>query len=240
MHMKLFKVLVLPFIMLIGACSPKVTTKIAKSYPALSYDSEIAVLAVAQQQPDNAELLGELKIGDAGLSTKCTYEDVIASAKLEARKIGGNMLKLTEHKLPSALASSCHRISAKIFRVKNIEEWLTVKEDPLLDVDYAIINIYRYGGMGSLIAYNINLGDSIVARVKNNYKTTINIKKEGQHTLWAKTESKTEVPINLKNGKQYYLRCGVSVGAFVGRPTLELIDSRTGKAEFEAFQAKNQ
>lgn len=238
--MKFIKTLTFLSILFIAACSPKVTTKIAKSYPALGYDSEIAVLAVSQQQPDNAELLGEVKIGDAGMTTKCDYEDVIAHAKLEARKIGGNMIKLTEHKLPSALASSCHRISAKIFRVTNIEEWLTVKEEPLLDVDYAIINVYRYGGMGSLIAYNINLGDSTICRVKSNYKTTLHIKKEGQHTLWAKTESKTEVPINLKNGKQYYLRCGISVGAFLGRPTLELVDSRTGKAEFEAFQAKNQ
>lgn len=238
--MKFIKALFIPIILLFAACSPKVTTKIAKSYPALSYDSEIAVLAVTQQQPDNAELLGELKIGDAGLSTKCTYEDAIAHAKLEARKIGGNMLKLTEHKLPSAIASSCHRISAKILRVPDNGEWLLVKEEELLDVDYAIINVYRHGGMGSLIAYNINLGDSTICRVKNNYKTTIHIKKEGLNTLWAKTESKTELPINLVNGKQYYLKCGISMGAFVGRPTLELVDSDRGKAEFEALKAKNQ
>jgi len=36
------------------------------------------------------------------------------------------------------------------------------------------------------------------------------------------------------------LRCGISMGAFVGRPRLELIDSKTGKAEFESFKAKNK
>jgi hypothetical protein len=30
------------------------------------------------------------------------------------------------------------------------------------------------------------------------------------------------------------------MGAFVGRPKIELIDSKTGKAEFESIKTKNQ
>jgi hypothetical protein len=47
------------------------------------------------------------------------------------------------------------------------------------------------------------------------------------------------VPIDVVFGKSYYLRCGIKMGALVGRPTLELVDYQTGKAEFENFEAKN-
>lgn len=76
--------------------------------------------------------------------------------------------------------------------------------------------------------------------MKNNYKTTLHVKKDGLNTLWAKTEAKFEVPINVKTGKTYYVRCGITMGAFVGRPKIELIDSKTGKAEFESIKTKNQ
>ena len=91
-----------------------------------------------------------------------------------------------------------------------------------------------------MVGYDLHLGDSTICRVKNNFKTTLYIKKDGLNTLWAKTETKSEVPIDVKMGKTYYLRCGITMGAFVGRPKLELIDSRTGKAEFQSFKAKNQ
>ena len=66
------------------------------------------------------------------------------------------------------------------------------------------------------------------------------IKKDGLNTLWAKTEAKSQVPIDIKLGKTYYLRCGIAMGAFVGQPKLELVDSKAGKPEFESFKAKNQ
>ena len=76
--------------------------------------------------------------------------------------------------------------------------------------------------------------------MKNNFKTTIHIKKDVLNSLWAKTEAKSEVPIDVKMGKTYYLRCGINVGVFVGHPKIELVDPKTGKSEFESFKAKNR
>jgi len=36
------------------------------------------------------------------------------------------------------------------------------------------------------------------------------------------------------------VRCGIDMGAFVGRPSLELVDSSTGKAEFTAMEKRKQ
>lgn len=238
---KLHGLLIISALILFSSCNPKISTNISKSYPPLDYKQDIVVIGLDQSEPDNIEVLGQVKIGDTGFTTNCSYDIVIDKAKLEARKAGGNAIKIIEHNPPTAMGSTCHRITAKILKVENIENFtLKGEEEILLDTDYAILNIYRYSGAGALVSYDLYLGDSVICRVKNNYKTTIHIKKDGLNSIWAKTEAKSEVPIDVKMGKEYYLRCGITMGAFVGRPKLELIDSKTGKLEFESFKAKNQ
>ena len=225
----------------LNSCNPKISTSLDKNYPPLDYKQEVVVIGLDQPVPDGAEILGQIKVGDNGFTTNCSYDAVIEKAKLEARKAGGNAIKITGHKFPSAMGSSCHRIKAEILRINNIEKLASQEEDEVLkNVDYAILQVYRYSGMGALVNYDLYLGDSVICRIKNNFKTTLHIKKEGLNTLWAKTEAKVEIPVNLKYGKEYYLRCSVKMGAFVGRPKLELVDSKIGKEEFESFKAKNQ
>jgi len=238
---KIHGFLIITTLILLSSCNPKITTSISKSYPPIDYKQEIVVIGLDESEPDSSEVLGQVKIGDTGFSTNCGYGIVIEKAKLSARKAGGNAIKIIEHRLPNPMGSSCHRITAKILKVENIANYTAKEEEEvLLDVDYAILNVYRYRGTGALLNYDLYLGDSVICRVQNNFKTTINIKKDGLNSLWAKTEAKSEVPINVKMGKTYYLRCGVTMGAFVGHPKLELIDSKKGKAEFESFKAKNK
>lgn len=238
---KLRGLMIISALIFFSSCNPKISTSNSKSYPALDYKQEVVVFGLDQPEPDNAEVLGQVKIGDAGLSTNCGYDIVMDKAKLEARKAGGNAIKIIEHKPPTAMGSTCHRITAKILKVENIENYTPkAEEEVLLNVDYAILNVYRYSGTGALVSYDLYLGDSVICRVKNNFKTTLHIEKDGLNSLWARTEAKSEVPIDIKMGKTYYLRCEITMGAFVGRPKLELIDSKTGKAEFESFKAKNQ
>lgn len=228
-------------IFFLNSCSPKISTTVSKKYPALDYKQDVLVIGLNQPAPDGTEILGQVKIGDKGFTTNCSYETVIDKAKMEARKVGGNAIKIIEHRPPSALGSSCHRITARVLRISGIENYVAEDVEEILpDVDYAILNVYRYGGTGALISYDLKLGDSVICRVRNNFKTTLHIKKEGFNTLWAKTETKSEVPIDLKYGKTYYIRCGMTMGALVGRPKLELTDHKTGKAEFESFKAKHQ
>ena len=121
----------------LSSCNPKISTSISRSYPPLDYQQEVVVIGLDQPEPDNAEVLGQVKTGDTGFSTNCSYEVVIDKIKLEARKAGGNAIKVIEHKTPSAMGSSCHRITARILRVENTES-LPGRDKILLDVDYAI------------------------------------------------------------------------------------------------------
>lgn len=224
-----------------SSCNPKVITDLTKTYPPVDFREDIIVIGLEQDEGENWEELGIVKVGDSGFSTNCGYDLVIEKAKLEAMAAGGNAIKVIEHKLPSALGSSCHRIVAKILRIENIEDFKSVEvEEELLDVDYAVINIYRYGGAGVAVSYDLYMGDSLICRVKNNFKTTVHVKTTGHTVLWAHTEAKVEVPVHIQLGKEYYLRCGLTMGVFVGHPSLELVDKKTGKSEFESFNAKNR
>ena len=99
--------------------------------------------------------------------------------------------------------------------------------------DVALLHVYRHGGPGFLIGYDLYLGDTVICHVLSKWKTTIRIRKGGAGILWAKTEAKEELPITLEAGKEYYVRCGMTMGAFVGHPSLKLMDESTGSAEFK-------
>lgn len=122
----------------------------------------------------------------------------------------------------------------------NIPDMIESQEPGIqLQDDCALLHIYRKSSMaGAAISYDLYLDDDKIFRVKNKSKTTIKITKEGLATLLAKTETTTKLPIEIQLGKEYYIRCGIKMGALVGRPKLEVVDSSIGKAEFEKIPLK--
>ncbi len=228
-------------LLLTSSCSPKVSTSISKHYAALDYREEVAVFMPADDFPADAEVVGTVKIGDSGFSTDCGLDVAIEKAKEEARKAGGNAIKVTRHQPPSFWTSSCHRIKADILRIDASVIAIADEPAPALpaDADYALLHVYRASGTGPLISFDLYLGDTVICRVKNKWKETVMVKKEGLNSLWAKTESKAEIPVKIEFGKEYYIRCSVVMGAFVGRPKLELVDRKAGKIEFDTIENKN-
>ena len=241
--MKIKFFLIIGCVLFLTSCSAKLTSNIQKTYDPLDYREDVRVFGIDEQAPPDAEKLGTIKVGDSGFSTDCDYTIAIDKAKTESRKVGGNAIKVTEHRYPD-LASSCHRITVDVLKIDNIENYVVSTEmeyidSTLIDADYAIINVYRpKSGQGAWVSYDLYLGDSIICRVKNDFCESIIVYKNGLNSLWAKTEAKSEIPINVEFGKAYYVRCGISMGAFVGRPQLVMVDNRTGKAEFDLIQQK--
>ena len=128
------RLLFIATIILLSSCSPKISTSISKTYPPLAYKEDVVVIGLNQPEPEDAEVLGLVKIGDNGFSTNCGYNAVIFDAKQEARKAGGNALKLIEHKQPDII-STCDRITAKILRIENIDNFKTDTSNKIADTD---------------------------------------------------------------------------------------------------------
>ncbi len=218
-----------------ASCAPKIKTNISKKYAPLDYRQEVMVLEMDETTPADLEVLGTVKVGDAGVTTQCNYAQVLTRAKEEARKYGGNIIKITQHRLPD-LMTTCHRIKAEVLRADAKELALLKTADEEIDstLDHAVLYVYRGQGTGTLLSYNLYLGDSTICKVSNRFRQKIKVYKSGETELWAKTESKAAVPVHLEKGKSYYLRCSVAMGVMVGRPNLELVSNRTGSREFLA------
>ena len=226
------------------SCGPKITTSLSGTpMKSLSKDEEIFILAVSDLTPDSCKLIGKVKIGDTGFTTNCSYESVTHKAAEEARKAGGNIVKLTEVKEPGM--STCYQIKADILYKKNTRYILEPNPTQLAiqdsitklkfseSSDFAILYVYRPKNfVGSLIGYDMHIGDAVICRAANNTGYEIKLYKEGQTEVWAKTESREAVTIDVKFGEEYFLRCGVTVGAFVGRPEFYLVNKVQGRSEF--------
>jgi hypothetical protein len=224
----------------LSSCGLKVTTDIKRGYDPLDFREEVIVFGLKDEPPGDAILVGNVQVGDNGFTTKCGWTEVVEQAVMEARKAGGNAIKITEHFPPSVFGSSCHQITAKILKITPMATGAPRKpvEDPLLDADYALLHIYRPGGAGTLIAYDLQMEDTVICRVKSNFKTTIKIRKEGSYVFWARTESRSELPLSIFFGREYYIKCSIKMGAFVGQPHLELVEKEIGRAELQTIETK--
>jgi len=116
--MKINVFLIIGSVLFLTSCAAKLTSSMQRSYAPLDSREEVKVFGINEQAPPNAEKLGTLKVGDSGFSVNCSYAVVLDKATTETRRVGGNILKLTEHKRPD-IWSTCHRIKADVLRVDN-------------------------------------------------------------------------------------------------------------------------
>lgn len=99
---------------------------------------------------------------------------------------------------------------------------------------YAILYIYRPKSKKiSFASFTINVNDSAVCKIKSNERYTVKVYKFGTIHFWAKSESRSDLDVNVQMGKEYYIKCKVKKG-FAGEvPNLIQMDAETGKAEFD-------
>ena len=225
--------------LLLAGCSPKITTNLAETRAPLAEDALIVVLGLDDVVPAEAEYLGKIKIGDSGLTKtgEGTLEKVLALAKEQARLAGANVVKLTDSKAPDVW-SSVNRIEANIFYMSDISAF-----DPGPDhvinpehPDYAIVYFYRSSFEGPLVTYDVYVGETKVFASKVGAKAQVKVFDPGVIEIWAKTESKSSVSIEVEAGGEYYVRCGVSVGFFVGHPSFDLVPASVGNIEYKSLE----
>ncbi|MBK8965488.1 MAG: hypothetical protein IPM36_02175 [Lewinellaceae bacterium] len=106
---------------LLQACNPPVRLKPANVKTGLDSTFYAGVVEDAKQVDlREARYLAKVKIGDLGVSLDCKYPDVLDLATTEVRRIGGNLLVLTEHTRNKS-KSNCHRIKGDIYQINSLE-----------------------------------------------------------------------------------------------------------------------
>ena len=100
----------------------------------------------------------------------------------------------------------------------------SIQKLPSDTTKFATLYVYRNKKFaGSMISYALRMDNpemtgKVLQTVKNNSFFIVKLYNEGQTILWAKTETKSSVMVNVKYGQSYYLRCAVSMGIMAGRP----------------------
>lgn len=215
-------------------CSPKITSNLVSNLQPLGAEDEVVVVDLDGTVPESAVFLGTVKIGDTGFTAtkNGTYDAVIGLAKEKARQAGGNVVLITRHQFPDR-QYTIHRIQADVFRVDEAD--LSLLDKPIVfsdHPDYAIVYIYRPYGLGSMVSYDVYVNDTKVYKAGEKTKAEVKIYEAGDYELWARTESRTDIPLVVELGGEYFVRCTVGMGILVGYPVLEAVSAGIGSAEY--------
>lgn len=87
-----------------------------------AYTQEIVVLSEHNSADINSAPIDEIKFKDKGFKMHCTYKDALNYLKQKATEKDANLIKITQHKYPDQ-RSTCHRISAELYKVDNPEQY---------------------------------------------------------------------------------------------------------------------
>ncbi len=183
--------------------------------------------------------IGHLKAGNNATQTHCDYEALVLDAKEQAAKMGGNVVKITEL-IPPALVSRCYKIKAEVYYAPSFRDSVLASlnaapSEPATSAPHATLRLYRLRDTVAFsTAYFLHLdGDTIIGKAKSRWAQEIKLYKDGPVTLWAKTEARKELKLEVNAGETYYIRCGLVKGNLRNVPVLQLVDKKTGEAEYK-------
>ncbi len=109
------------FISILYSCSPKIGSEIIAKQAALADTAFVLVLQKEDNFINDGVEIGTIKSVDNGLSTNCSYYEVIDKLRQLARQNGANVIKITEHKKPDVW-SSCVRLWGTMYSVANYKK----------------------------------------------------------------------------------------------------------------------
>ncbi len=69
------------------------------------------------------EYLGEIRITDPGYPVDCPYETMVKLGEIEARKMGGNIMKMVEYKPKSRFLMPCQKVKGTVYKLPDISPY---------------------------------------------------------------------------------------------------------------------
>lgn len=89
----------------------------------------------------------------------------------------------------------------------------------------SMLYVYRPSSfVGGGVYYDINKNNEVIGTLRNGGFIEKEVVPTENIEIWAKTESKASVSLDMKPNETYCVKGGVGVGFFVGRPNLEIVD----------------
>lgn len=104
----------------------------------------------------------------------------------------------------------------------------------------ATIHFYRTGSAkGAMVTYKLFSDTTLLGVIKPNTVIHHSVK-AGTNEFNSKTEVRKTFSINAKPGEEYYVKCSVAMGVFVGTPKFELVSKTEGAEAIAQLEAKRE
>ncbi len=114
-----------------------------------------------------------------------------------------------------------------------------MEENTSSPANYATIHFYRTKNVfGIVIRPKLFMDNNPISIIKRNWKKTITVP-AGTHVFSAKTEATTKIELQVEAGKQYYIRCSIGFGFFVGKVKFTLMDAQKAQQKMIGLRAEN-
>lgn len=118
-----------------------------------------------------------------------------------------------------ALMSGCATTGPAFTKVENIP------------AGKGLVYIYRPASFkGAAISYDVHVKDKVATNLTNGGYAPY-FADPGENEVWAKTEAKSSVTVDVKPGQVYYIKGGTRMGFALGRPDLSLQPADVGATE---------
>lgn len=205
----------------ISSCSPKITTNII-SERAKTAD-QVAILSMDVEAPSNATLIGTLKIGDTGFTTKCSQKEVIEDAIKECQKVGGNILKITKEKYPG-YSSTCYGLSADIYHSLIMPVNVPSKKKENLAKLYFYRPVNYFGSIAGFKIFDSE-GNEIL-NVRNGEKLLYETDVSGTLQFYGGKFDRNLLEIQIEKGGDYLIICRIIQGVLRNKYEMTVVKSK--------------
>ena len=207
--------------------------------------SRVFIIGTDKVTPANAKKLGSLTIGNNSTKLNCNYETAFPAAILKVKEMGGNLLKITKVDSP-AFISSCYRFHADVLFVVDttnfataqsaFEKWFGI-QIPEDTAHYALVYTYMLPNKQNIYGnYLVRSDIGNMGRMSDNTRYVTKVYKQGKLRIWAFTEKKGEIFIDVQAGQTYYIKCLAKPGSVTGVPGFMLMPTEKGKEEYNSIK----
>ncbi|GCD76981.1 hypothetical protein JCM31826_04630 [Thermaurantimonas aggregans] len=181
-----------------------------RKIPVLDFYEDVVILNDAERLPKQRTEVGTITIKKSDYhQVPCGWVERLTAATLEARKVGGNVIVLDKISGNINLATNgCGEINGYIY---NIEENL-ISQLKKYRVNGGLKNKYDFARVVFIkpsfaTNYSIYVNEENLGLVKGGEIIEYKTKNKEPLIIWAKTESKTQLVLNVEPGYDYFIFC---------------------------------
>ncbi|MFN4299935.1 MAG: hypothetical protein ACK4EX_09445 [Thermaurantimonas sp.] len=192
--------------------------RVVRKMPVLDFYEDVVILNNADLLPNQRTEVGTITIRKSDYhNVPCGWVERLTAATLEARKFGGNVIVLDKISGNINLATnSCGDITGYVY---NVEEHL-VSQLKKFRVNGGIKNKYDIARVVFIkptfaTNYSIYVNDDNLGLIKGGEIVEYKTKNKEPLIIWAKTESKTQLVLNVEPGYDYFIFCNEIPSGFM-------------------------